>query len=322
VDDDDDIVVDDEFYIKNDLLLPPPTTGSSSSELLTGTRLSFSSPLPLGDEGGKFDENGLRRGARSDAECDDGERGRRKTAMASFVSSPEKKSMNDIPCATSHDLLETTLHPHTPRGIMHTAASASEEQFHIMDDLEVSPIIRLPEDYFEHEMMVDNTVDNDDKAKKGTATASSANSIQPLFHHSASPILPNKGSDDFSSLRHHHTSNNEEDVIADAAINALAESSSDVVTFYPTAPTVNINTNASASQETSVNTTNKSTATIPTDNKNTTTSTLNNTHNTSNDTAPASTTHRPTAQGKLRRPVMDTSAVAFLAVVVAAGDVA
>ncbi|KAL3827630.1 hypothetical protein ACHAXA_000503 [Cyclostephanos tholiformis] len=308
VDDDDDIVVDDEFYIKNDLLLPPPTTGSSSSELLTGTRLSFSSPLPLGDEGGKFDENGLRRGARSDAECDDGERGRRKTAMASFVSSPEKKSMNDIPCATSHDLLETTLHPHTPRGIMHTAASASEEQFHIMDDLEVSPIIRLPEDYFEHEMMVDNTVDNDDKAKKGTATASSANSIQPLFHHSASPILPNKGSDDFSSLRHHHTSNNEEDVIADAAINALAESSSDVVTFYPTAPTVNINTNASASQETSVNTTNKSTATIPTDNKNTTTSTLNNTHNTSNNITPASTTHRPTAQRKLRRPMPDTSA--------------
>jgi hypothetical protein len=90
--------------------------------------------------------------------------------------------MNDIPRATSHDLLEAALHPHTPRGILYTAASPSEDQFHIMNDLEVSPIIRFPEDYDEHEMMVDNADDNDDKAKKGTATASSANSIQPLLH--------------------------------------------------------------------------------------------------------------------------------------------
>jgi serine/threonine protein kinase len=306
--DDYDNVVDDEFYNKNDPIQPPPTTRCSSSELLSGTKLNFSSPVPPGNEGGDFDDDGLRRGVRSDEEFDNGKRGRTKTTMTSFVSSPEKIPMNDIPRATSHDLLEAALHPHTPRGILYTAASPSEDQFHIMNDLEVSPIIRFPEDYDEHEMMVDNADDNDDKAKKGTATASSANSIQPLFHHSASPILPNKGSDDFLLLHHHHTSNKEEGGVADSVINASANTSSIMIPFYQTATRSKITDVTSASQESSVNTTNASTATIPTVNKTTITSTLNNTHNTSNNTTPASTTHRPTAQRKLRRPMPDTSA--------------
>ncbi len=306
--DDYDTVVDDEFYNKNDLIQPPPTA-SSSSVLLSGTRLNFSSPVPPGNEGRNLDDDGLRKGARRDEEFDNGKRGRTKTTLTSFVSSPEKIPMNDIPRATSHDLLETTLHPHTPRGIIYTGASSSEDQFHIMNNLEVSPIIRFPDDYDEHEMMVDNADDNDDRAKEGTATASSANSIQPLFHHSASPILSNQGSDDFLLLHHHHSSKKEEGGVAGAAINASANTPSIMIPFYQTAVIGSKNTNVtSASQECSINTINTSTATIPTVNKTTTTSTLNNTHNTSNNTTPASTTHRPTAQRKLRRPMPDTSA--------------
>jgi serine/threonine protein kinase len=314
--DDDDIVVDDDHYYKNDLLLPPPTTSSSSSGLLSGTRLSFRGEGGEGGEGGDVDKDGLRKGARSDVAFEDGEGGRSKTTM-NFATSPKKKTTNnDLLIAPSHDSLETTLHPHTPRGILFTAASASGEQFHTMDNLEVSPIIRLPEDYDEHEMMVDNADDDDGKKKNDHATISrgvapSANIAMPLFHHSASPILPNKNSDDFLSLHHNHPSNKEEDAVAETGIlDASADFSSMMMPFDTAARTGNRNTNfASASQESSVNSINTSTATIPTVKKNTTTSTLNNSHSTPNNTTSVtSTTHRPTAQKKLRRPMPDTSA--------------
>jgi len=313
--DDDDIVVDDDYYYKHELLLPPPTTSSSSSGLLSGTKLNFSSPLPPGGKGSDVDDDGdgLRRGAQSDDEFEDREGGRNKPSVT-FTTSRKKKTTNDLLLAPSHVPLETTLHPHTPRGILFTAASASEEEFHMMVNLEVSPIIRLPEDYEEHEMMVDNADDDDSKEKKGPATisrglASSGNSIQPLIHHSASPIFLNI-EDNFLSLHQHHPSNKVEDTVAETgSLDTSTNSSSMMMPFHTTAPARNRNTSfTSATQEPSIKTTNTFKATIPTVNRNTTISSPNNYHSTPGKLTPSTTTHRPTAQRKLHRPMPDTSA--------------
>lgn len=142
----------------NNLLLPQSTTGGKS-ELLSGTRLNFSSPLPLEGEGGDVDDGKkMRRESRHNvSEIDLRER-----AMPSPMN---YLPTHYLPLDRSHDSLEATLHPHTPRGVLFNAALT-------MDNLEVSPITRLSEDYDEHEMTVDSVNDEEySKARSGHAVA-------------------------------------------------------------------------------------------------------------------------------------------------------
>ncbi|KAL9183195.1 hypothetical protein ACHAXT_004982 [Thalassiosira profunda] len=79
-----------------------------------------------------------------------------------------------------HESLETTLHPHTPRGQLGT------EQF---PNLKMSPIVRLADDD-DHEM-----ADHGDNPTKGSLDDDrplKPGKVQPLFMHDASPILPRK----------------------------------------------------------------------------------------------------------------------------------
>ena len=162
---------DDEY----DLILPPqPTTTitNSDSKLLSGTRLNFSSPLPTeGDRGDELnDAEELRKEFKNDDDDDDtsrtGQRSRAMTSPTTYLPT------NYMALDSSHDTLETTLHPHTPRGLLFNAAIS-------MENLEVSPITRWPEDNDEHEIMIDDiiNVDNHSKKKPSHAVAAAADML-------------------------------------------------------------------------------------------------------------------------------------------------
>jgi len=77
-----------------------------------------------------------------------------------------------------HELLETALHPHTPRGL---AASAIHN---------LSPINRLPEDGDDHDMADHDDTDVYDTGEEEATSCTRGGSTQPpLFSHAASPIL-------------------------------------------------------------------------------------------------------------------------------------
>ena len=86
-------------------------------------------------------------------------------SMSTGVAAEEERK---IP--PQHELLETALHPHTPRGLAATSAIHN-----------LSPINRLPEDGDDHDMA------EEDEAATGIGGNESMQ--PPLFSHAASPIL-------------------------------------------------------------------------------------------------------------------------------------
>jgi len=158
----------------------------SSESALSGTRLNFGSPpLPPPSE----------------------------TPMGGMVGTSARKRPPES--------LESTLHPHTPRHLSSVAA-AGAEQFH---NLEMSPIVRLPEDDDDdHEMMDDGemipmkgpldeeapttTTKSSSKGERRGGAANNNSLLQPLFREAPSPILRNKSSetaeDVLSNLHHYH----------------------------------------------------------------------------------------------------------------------
>jgi len=236
----------------------------SSESALLGTKLNFNSPPPnetpttAGGGGGGIDIGGI------------GASGRKHPPGS----------------------LESTLHPHTPRGLSVGVSTGGEGQSFHIHNLEVSPIVRLPEDeddeFPDHEMVdqeipMKGPLDEEDvelmkklSPEEGGSSSSGRNPSSlpihpPLFHHEApSPILRNKSTDTTTegmlSNLNHSTANLES---SEAGVNTSAHSSG---TMYSGVT-------------------------------NTTASTAN-----ANNTTLNSNLSKPTAIRKLRRPMPDTSA--------------
>mmetsp|Transcript_38242 Transcript_38242/g.80460 ORF Transcript_38242/g.80460 Transcript_38242/m.80460 type:complete len:1393 (+) Transcript_38242:345-4523(+) len=131
----------------------------SSESALSGTKLNFNSPPPLPET-----EEPLSGGVNS------------------TLSSSSGKKQN-------HESLESTIHPHTPRGL------SAGDQFHI-HNLEVSPIVRSPnDDEYDGDIPMKGSLDEDEPQSKAVENGVGGNRgslIQPLFRNAPSPILPNK----------------------------------------------------------------------------------------------------------------------------------
>ncbi|KAL7545804.1 hypothetical protein ACHAWF_009152 [Thalassiosira exigua] len=141
-DDDDDDDVDDEFR-------------GSIRTSLSGTRLNFGSPPP--EEGGPRPP--------SDDE-------RPSSAVAAAPPTERKKGRRRVPPGDDRSSLESTLHPHTPRGSL-------GDDFR-MHNLEMSPIARLPDD--------DDDDDHDEEG--GDHEMGEDHRSRPLFRGVASSVHP------------------------------------------------------------------------------------------------------------------------------------
>jgi serine/threonine protein kinase len=163
-DDDESDTMQDVDVDENDLMLPQSTT-------TIPTRLNFSSPLP--PDGDRKDElNNAKDLPKGSNNYDDdtsrtGQRCRAMTSPTTYLPT------NYMALDSSHDTLETTLHPHTPRGVLFNAAIS-------MENLEVSPITRWPEDYDEHEIMIDDIVNDDNHHSKDKSSHDVADAADML----------------------------------------------------------------------------------------------------------------------------------------------
>jgi len=246
----------------------------SSESALLGTKLNFNSPPPLPNETPTTAGGGIGGGIGGIGGIGVGASGRKHPPGS----------------------LESTLHPHTPRGLSVGGSTRGEGQSFHIHNLEVSPIVRLPEDeddeFPDHEM-ADQEIPmkgplDDEEAEpmtklppgKGGSSSSSSGRVSsslpihpPLFHHEApSPILRNRSTDTTTegmlSNLHHSTANLE-----------------------------------SSSEAGVMNTSAHSSGTVYSGVANTTASTAN-----ANNATLNSTLSKPTAIRKLRRPMPDTSA--------------
>ena len=114
--------------------------------------------------------------------------------------------------------LESSLHPHTPRGIGAGGMTASD-QFH----LEVSPIVRLPEDHDMNDgdcsIPMKGSLDDDDDDDISPSNNKIDKSLaQPLFRDVASPILRNKSSEE---LHNQSMMNDGASAVADTLANSM-----------------------------------------------------------------------------------------------------
>jgi serine/threonine protein kinase len=247
---------DDELDEDND-------SGSSilsCEEDVSGKRLNFNSPQPL-------------------LNCEDGD-------------DQEDLDVLHPPPPPPRQTLETVMHPHTPRGLLLTTASAGVEgQLHMMPNLEVSPITRFPEDYDDdsHEMVIDSaTADEENDGIDDSVSAAPESFLPPTVRTTTAERTSSKN---VSHHHHHHLLQGEKVEDGSRILDTSALSTTDIGNND-----VSYASEASLPSRQSMNTIESAATTVNKSNLS---------H--SNVLNTTTTTHRPTAR-KSRRPMPDTSA--------------